>query len=381
MEKIMYTPNYNNLRNEAGFNWRVESNYYSLMDFADISLKELYKSPGAMIELFKRGVEPLKDVFGSDVSEPCLSTPAISYGHINCLGAELLFPDDPAGEVNHSKPCDTLQKGISLLKAQKGINFTKCGMAPFYLEYRDKLIKAFEGRFCTFWFSSEGPLTSAYALRGGDVFYDVYDNSEAFKEFMTLLVDSIIDYKHFLNSIYGYSPINKDRVGLCDDIAAMFSPNLWPEFVMPFINQYYLGLTTGRRHAHIEDLTAEHLPYLETISLVDYEPSVSTKINPKIIAEKCRVPFHWSLQSFHFPQLTHQDVKDWVLQAAADGASHLFITLSNGMTKEPILGKVRVFIETCKEVKKMLDNGCSRKTIGSYVSANGKKKFWDNWPE
>jgi hypothetical protein len=243
------------------------------------------------------------------------------------------------------------------------------------------LLKAFEGKFCTFWFSAEGPLTSAYALRGSNVFYDVYDNPIAFKEFMTLLVDSIIDYRRFVSSIYGYQPVNKDCVGLCDDIAAMFSPSLWPEFIIPFIDQYYLGLTTGRRHAHIEDLTPDHLPHLETIGIVDYEPSVSAKINPKIIANRCRIPFHWSLQSFHFTQLTHQDVKDWVLQAAADGASYIFITLSNGMTKEPYLGKVRVFIETCKNVKKMLDDGDSREIIGSYVSENGKNKFWSNWPE
>jgi hypothetical protein len=96
---LMYKPDYNKLRDEAGFNWRVESNYYSLMDFINIPLKELYKSPKAMIELFRKGTGPLKDIFGDDVREPCLSTPAISYGHVNCLGAELLFPDDPAGEV------------------------------------------------------------------------------------------------------------------------------------------------------------------------------------------------------------------------------------------------------------------------------------------
>jgi hypothetical protein len=377
----MYKPDYSKLRHEAGFDWRVESNYYSLMDFADITLKELYKSPQAMIELFQKGTGPLKDIFGDDISEPCLSTPAISYGHVNCLGAELLFPDDPAGEVNHSKPCNTLQEGISLLKNKQGINFAESGMVPFYLEYRNKLLKAFEGNFCTFWFSAEGPLTSAYALRGSNVFYDIYDNPEAFKEFMTLLVDSIIDYRRFMNSIYGYPLVNEDRVGLCDDIAAMFSPSLWPEFIIPFIDQYYLGLTTGRRHAHIEDLTPDHLPHLETIELVDYEPSVSAKVNPKIISDRCRVPFHWSLQSFHFPPLTHQDVKDWVFQAAADGASHIFITLSNGMTKEPTLGKVRVFIEACKDVKRMLDDGDSRENIGSYVSVSGKNKFWSNWPE
>ncbi|OHB60119.1 MAG: hypothetical protein A2Y12_09235 [Planctomycetes bacterium GWF2_42_9] len=377
----MYQPDYNKLRDEAGFNWRVESNYYSLMDLTDITLKELYKNPKAMIELFRKGTGPLKDIFGDDVSEPCLSTPAISYGHVNCIGAELLFPDDPAGEVNHSKPYNTLQEAISLLKVKKEINFAESGMAPFYLEYRNELIKAFDGKFCAFWFSAEGPLTSAYALRGGNIFYDIYDNPEAFKEFMTLLVDSIIDYRRFVNVIHGHPIVNKDRFGLCDDIAAMFGPNLWPEFVIPFINQYYLGLTTGKRHAHIEDLTPDHLPHLETIGIVDYEPSVSAKVNPIIISDRCKIPFHWSLQSFHFPELTHQDVKDWVFRAAANGASNIFITLSDGMTKEPTLSKVKIFIEACKDVKRMLDDGESRETIGDYVSVSGKNKFWSNWTQ
>lgn len=170
------------------------------------------------------------------------------------------------------------------------------------------------------------------------------------KEFLRLITESIIEYNRFLNRVVRDAPeINPDGCGLCDDIASMLNPKLWPEMVVPYIDQRYRGLTTGRRTAHIEDLRPDHLPFLEELGLVSYDPSISPQINPKIISERCRVPFGWRLGSFHYRNLSVRDVTDFVFQATADGASYVFTFVSAGMCNEKTVPKVKAFIDAGKE--------------------------------
>ena len=63
-------------------------------------------------------------------------------------------------------------------------------------------------------------------------------------------------------------------MGICDDVAAMIRPSLWPERVIPFIERYFAGQITGRRSAHIEDLVPDHLPYLDVLKISSFDPSV-----------------------------------------------------------------------------------------------------------
>ena len=373
----MIKPDYSSLREEAGFRWFTGSSYSALLEVTGIPIKDFYLYPSAGIELYRKGRTVLREMFEPDITLPALSTPPISYGHINGLGADLEFPDD--GEVNHSKICDTLQKGIEILK--KDIDFASAGMAPFYLDYREKMIEAFEGENCGFSYSYEGPITTAYTLRGNDVFYDPYDSPDLFKEFLRLEVESIVEFVHFRAGVLGNPPVNPDGGKLYDDISSMFSPDMWPEFVLPYLHRYFKGITTGNHSAHIEDLSPAHLPFLEDIGLVEFDPSISPKINPKIFREKCRIPFWWRLGSFHYRDLSCRDVEDFVLQAAADGASCVFTYVAATMCNEEALKKVHAFIGAAKEAERMLDKGKTRKQIGEYVSEEGKKKFWAHWPE
>lgn len=360
-------PNYETLRAETKFHWFVGSSVDALLELTGIPNKEFLLNSDVGIELYRRGRPMLREMFGEDVNQTGLTTPPISYGHINCLGAELIFPD--GGDVNHSKPFHTLEEGVKCLKEKMDIDFATAGMAPFYIEYRRKMSEAFDGEPCGLWFNHEGPITTAYTLRGNDVFYDPYDNPELFKEFLRLEVDSIVKFNHFN---YG---------GMCDDVAAMFSPSMWPEFVLPFIDQYYRGITTGTRTAHIEGLTGNHLPYLEEIGLVDYDPSISPKINPKIITERCRVPFGWRLGNIHYHNMNCRDVSDFVFQAVADGASSVWTNVGATMCNPETVKKVHAFIDAAKQAERMLDEGAGRDRIGECVSDEGKKKFWDHWPE
>ena len=373
----MWRPDYDSLRQDATFSWRVGSTYLALLDVTGIDLKDVYMNPAAGIEVYRRGRPIVKDMFGPDVGQAGLGTPAISYGHINALGAELLFPD--GGEVNYVEPFADLREGIG--KLTEDIRFAEVGMAPFYLDYKKRMEKAFDGERCGFSYGYEGPMTTAYTLLGDRVFYCPYDDPELFKTFLDLLVRSIIAFAHFHSEVNGRTCPSPSGWSLCDDCASMFGPGMWPEFVVPYIDQYYRGLTTGRRSAHIEDLRPHHLHYLEDIGLASFDPSISARLSPKDIQEGCRVPFGWRLGSFHYWDMTCADIADWVFQAAADGAASVFTYVSATMCNEPTVEKVHAFIAAAKEAKDMIDGGASREDVGKLVSEAGRKRFWDHWPE
>ena len=142
-------------------------------------------------------------------------------------------------------------------------------------------------------------MATTYCLRGEGFFYDVYDEPERTKEFMDLVVDSVMDFKRFiadLNERPHMSPSHK----LYDDVGSMLSCDMWPEFVLPYYEKYFRGLTTGRRGAHIEDVRPEQLHFLEDMGLSEYDPGISHKVNPATIRENCRMSFGWRIGSFHY---------------------------------------------------------------------------------
>jgi hypothetical protein len=372
----MYKPDYNVLRKEAKFSCHVSASYLALLEITGIKIKEMFLNPSAGIELYKKGRPLLREMYGPDVNMPSPSSPPISYGHVNTLGVELMFPDD--GEVNHGTMADSLEECVEILK--RPVDFPNAGMFPFYMEYREKMQAAFPDKKVGFAYKGEGPLTTAYLLRRDNFFYDPYDNPGLTKDFLGLITDSIIKFNYFLRRSEGLPEINPESSGLADDVASMLSPELWPEFVLPFLEQYYNGLTTGKRTAHIEDLRPSQLQFLEKLNLVSYDPSVSAKLNPKTISQMTRVPFSWRLCNFHYPDLTADETADFVYQAVADGANGVFSYVCHGMCNNESVKKVHSFISAGKKVEAMLGKGASPKEIGELASDSGKRKFWDNWP-
>lgn len=373
---VMYKPDYNALRKESKFSCFVSASYLALLEITGLRIKDMFLSPSVGIELYRKGRPLIREMYGPDVNTPSLITPPVSYGHVNTLGVELLFPD--GGEVNHGTMAETLEECVEILR--RPVDFATAGMLPFYMEYRKKMQEAFPGEKVGFAYKAEGPLTTAYILRRDNFFYDPYDNPELAKDFLGLVTDSIIQFHYFLRKAEGLPEINPESSGLADDVASMLSPELWPEFVLPFLERYYNGLTTGKRSAHIEDLRPSQLQFLEKLNLVAYDPSVSAKLNPKMISRMTRVPFSWRLCNFHYPDLTVEDVADFVYQAAADGASGVFTSVCHGMCNNESVKKVHSFISAGKKAESMLAKGASREDIGEMVSDSGKRKFWDNWP-
>ena len=371
-------PDYDGLRRNGQYHWYVGSSYYALLGLVpDISIKEICLDPDAMIELYRKGLPLFEDIFGARVRPMPLATPGISYAHINGLGIELVFPD--GGEVNYERPEWSLDEVIAVLREK--IDYSREGMIPFYLDYQEKLKRVFKRDDVGLSLGYEGPLTTAYELRDMNVFTDVYDDPEKFKLFLDLIVESVADFAEFRRKVEGHPRVDPSGCSLCDDVASMFHPDMWPEFVLPYFHRFFEALTTGERSAHIEDLAPEHLPYLEEVGLVSYDPSISPKLNPRLITEYCRVPFGWRLGCFHYATMTEKDVRDWVFQATADGAAYVFTLLAQTMMNGETIPKVFAFMDAAEEAEKMMESGVSRKDLRKEVSVKGRVRFFDSWPD
>jgi len=368
-------PDYSRARLQAGFSWSVGGSQGALRELTGVPIREFNLQPKACIEAYRRGRPLLREMFGDEVGLPGLTTPAVSYGHVNCLGSELLFPE--GGEVAHTHICGSLSEGLA--KLREPVSWATSGMAPFFLDFRQQLIDAFPGERVGFAFGGEGPITTAYELRGEGFFTDLYDDPPLAKQFLRALTDSVLSFDRFHMAANEVPMPNPGGGGMCDDLASFIPAPMLPEFVLPFWERYFQGITTGGRHAHVEDLRAEQLFCLEAIGLHRFDPSISPKLNPHLLAEHTRVPFLWRLGCFHYREMSVQDVGDFVFQSAADGASGVITYVAEAMCNEETVPKVHAFIRAAKEAKRLLDEGCPRAEMAQRVSPAGRATLWDAW--
>lgn len=333
---------------KGSFGWSVGVGHSALAYLSNIRLDEFYLDPSACGEAFRAGRKRIIELFGPEVTLPAISCPHISYGHAACLGAEITFPED--SEPGIRPIYSSIDEGIAAL--EKDINFEKNGLLQHYLSIYRHLQRSFPGEKVTFrGFGWEGPITSAVLLRGQDFYLDLYDEPLKVKQFLGLLTESIVRFVHFIRGTNGKPPVDPQGGSLADDFASLIPPTLWSEFVIPYWDQYYCGITTGERRIHVENLAPDHLPYLEMVCISFYDPSVSPKLGPRVIRERINIPFTWRLPCFQYPYLSEKNVRDWVIQAVMDGAPHIHTIISPIMCQGDNPAKVRVFIEAAREVE------------------------------
>jgi len=370
-------PNYKTARHEAGFNWRVSGSYLSALVLSGVEVKDFYTEPEACIEVYKTGRPRMYEMFGDWLPPLVPATPPISYMHVNGLGAELLFVD--GGEVGHTHPFASLEAAIAKLK--EPVDWAAAGDAPYYMDFWEKMKAAFPDEKVGFSFGVEGPLTTAYELRGEGFFTDLFDEPELVKEFLRLTTDSIIDVFRFRAELDGAEFPNSTGSGMVDDIASFVPARMFEEYALPYWEQYYTGITTGTRSAHVEDLKRDQLRYLQDVGLKYFDPSISHQLNPPMLRDEIEVPFGWRLGSFHYRDMNEELVRDFVFQAAADGASQVFTIIEGTLTTDEGYSKVMAFKAAGEDVAQLLAEGCSREELRSCVSDRGKARFWDRFPE
>lgn len=366
-------PDYSRARAESGFTSRASGSLSSLQGLTGYGIGDVLRDTNVIIDACRRGRKLHTDLFGPDVSLPRVSTAPISYGHANVLGCPLIFPEDPNGDVGveHAFQNVSLEETIEAVRQADPSTWPDTGEMPFYLEQHRQLTEAFPGENVTFSFVKEGPITTAWILRGEQFFLDLMDHPGRTAELLEAVTDSIVDYDRLVRGIFGTPGLpDPYGAGMADDIASMVPASLFESHVLPFWDRYYRGLTTGRRVAHVEDLRPNQLPALESIGLCRFDPSVSPKLKPAVIHETIRVPFDWRLVSFHYPALNEQAVREWVWQAAAAGASGVITITDSTMCNDETAEKVRAFVEAARRAEEHIAAGKDRAELLSWCTEN-----------
>jgi len=296
-----------------------------------------------------RGRKLVAEMFGNRLQMPPPNAASISYGHLASLGAKIRYPDN--SEPNTEPMFSNIQEGVNWLK--RDVDFSANDVFKRYYEVWQYLKQSFPNEKVQFsGYAHQGPLTSAVLLRGQDFYVDIYDEPELTKEFLTLLTDSIVRFNHFLRTINGQPLVDPSGSYLADDFSSLVSPWFWPEFVVPFWNQYYSGLTTGKRNIHVENLVPEHLQYLTEVGIGYFDPSVSAKLSPRIIRERVDFDFSWRLLSMHIPNMTTDDVVEWVYHSVEEGARFLNSYMTDTYCMPQNQQKAFAFMDTCQKIER-----------------------------
>jgi len=331
---------------------------------AGVRFDRIFTDADAIIDAFTVGEPRARALFGSDVQYDGPGWAGISYGHANCLGSTLRFPED--SEVAHAPIYGSLAEGIAAL--HQHVDWAGAGLMPSYLRLWDALKRAFPERAIRFsGFGLEGPITTGWELRGHGFFLDLYDDPGLCRTFLMLVTESIVDYAAFVRSLNGQPRCSGAGVGLVDDVSAMLRPTLWPAMVIPFHERYFAAQTTGSRSAHIENLVPDHLHFLDDVGLDSFDPSVSPRLRPSDIRDRCSVPFGWRLNSMQVRDMSQEQVRHFVFGAVADGASEVFCVVAQTMLGQEQVAKVHCFIRAARQVEELLSGGCPRDELRSYI--------------
>jgi len=312
--------------------------------FSGLTLKEYFTDERALRKYWECGVNPLQLCFQDEaeyVSLPHISCPGISYAHLTALGAKINYPDD--SQPNVERMFDSIEEGVKRLRRE--CDFSGNELFRRYVKYNDMLKSCFPGQEILLGgLGYQGPLTTAVLLRGQDFYIDIYEKPEETKEFLTLITDSIISYFKFLKRINKLSETVKSA-GLSDDFAALVSPSMFEEFVIPFWNRYFTGLTdSGERGLHCEGLCRAHLKFLEKSGICRFQPSVSPKLTCKMLAEDLKIPFDWLLSTFDIMPMKEGDIERWADEAVSCCPCVVRTELDRQLARENGIEKMQWFL-------------------------------------
>jgi hypothetical protein len=347
------------MKTPSPFSWSVTGGMEALSPLAGVRFDRLFREHDAVVEAWTKGLPLARQNLWPEVSFGNPHWANISYGHINTLGSRLIFPED--SEVAHTPIYSSLTQGIAAL--EKEVDFTASGLFPYYLDLWEQLKKTFSGMPLPFeGFGLEGPVTTAWLLRGHDFFMDIYDHPADAALYLERVTDSIIRYRNTLRALNGQKPVPGGGIYICDDGAAMIPPSLWPQFVLPYLNQCYGD--AGWRGLHLEDMTSDHLPYLVELRISSYDPSVSRKLTPSLILKHAPgVPFSWRLNEMECANLTTEQTARWVLDAAVEGAPGVNTGVWRNTVTPQAFANFHMFKATAQQIETMLARGCPRSDL------------------
>ena len=318
---------------------------------AGITMREFFTDPVKCAEAWREAFIVISDKTGGRVKLRDPSPAPFSYGHVVCLGASAVFPED--GEPNVKPLLSSVGDGLELLRGSKNMDFTGNDLFKYYIEtgrvlreyFPDRNVPVISG------FGSQGPVTTAMLLRGQDFLLDIYDEPEKSVEFLRLISESVVEYQKCLRRLNGQPEIS-ESTGLTDDFSSLIPPDMWPEFVIPFINQIFTGLAgAGKRSIHIENLSPKHLPYLKRLGIHHFQPSVSdllTLENTKKYLDP-GIEFDWLLYAYRLTEMDGAEIERWVSETVEAGVTSVRTQFGAYALAADKLGRVGAFLDAFKK--------------------------------
>jgi len=312
---------------------------------AGISDKEFFTDYTKCAAAWKTAKAFLTDYYKGMVNVPGPYAP-LSYGHLISIGAPVIIPED--GEPNVKPFANSIDEAIEILKVRKDKGFADNPMFEYYMEMCRYFKDYFnESRINFRGYGVQGPLTSAVLMRGLDFLYDIYDEPEKSKEFLYLLTDSIVDFIKFSRRINDAPEIIKGG-GICDDFASLIPPDMWNDFVIPYFNQEFEGVSSGGyRSMHIENLTPNHLKHLSKAKLNHFQPSVSDALTIENIKANLdpSIAFDWLLYSYVVTMKTESEIQEWIDTTVQAGITSVRTQMDGGTYKQKKLHKILEFFK------------------------------------
>jgi hypothetical protein len=192
----------------------------------------------------------------------------------------------------------------------------------------------------------EGPITSAKLLRGQEFFTDLYLHPAAAHRLLDLVTESFIQFARANRRVRG-APEDQGGTGLCDDFAGLISPQMWPEFVVPYYERLYAAFGDGPRTMHSELLRPGHLPFLLDLGLTSFDPGQDQYLTVPSIREAAPgLHFTWNLHTIRvMKEETPERIVALCRQAIADGAPALMAEPCRGSPPE----NLEAFLEAGRE--------------------------------
>ncbi len=254
-----------------------------LAEVAGIPQAALHLDVDAILRAYE-AVQPIARRLGIDPPRPRLA--GLAYPHVSTLGCKVTISYD--AQEPYVTPCIRRPEDIDHLA--EPADYLAGGIVPQRLALCEQIQRrcpeapAFVGH------DYQGPVTTAALLMGQDFFMLPYDDPARAHRLLDFCVRSALNYSRAIRTRLGQATGSRP-VGMPDDFAGMFPPEVFAEFVVPYWERMYAGQQATRRHLHCEMLREGHLRYLAGLKISEYDPSVDHYLAPQVLQRSCPVPY------------------------------------------------------------------------------------------
>lgn len=304
---------------------------------AKVPLDALHRDVDAMVRAAE-AIVPVAERLGVPPPKPHLA--GFAYCHVSTLGAEVVFAEGSEPNV-----VPMLRAPEEIDRLEEPADYLARGVVPERLRTLEALRARVPDAPRGIGHVYEGPITTAMLLMGQDFLMLPYDDPARAHKLLAFCVESALRYREALLAHWG-EEATRAWVGIPDDFAGMLPPELFPEFVVPYLERMYAGQGATERFLHSELLREDHLPFLKELKIDTYDPSADQYLTPERLREVCPVPFTGRIQSWHMNDLSAEALRAMYRSIAACDP----VSISMYMTQLDQEEKVAALLEVAREL-------------------------------